>query len=288
LRIAVFGASYTGGWWKSLEDSLNAVGVPAEVVSFGCGGYGTDQAFLSWRKHGVPYRPDIVLFGYSRFDCSSNLNLVRVLEEPDTGLPFSKPRFLLVGDRLQLINVPTPPLGEVPGVVAHFGDWPLAAHEHYFRPADFETRFWRRSVLFSLLEARIAAAREPGALAELYDVRGEGAKLALRIVSQFRQEAEAAGSRFYVVHLPHEDDLRALRGTGECPYPGLLAQVSRMAPVIKPEAAMLETARGQDLSRYFAHGHYTKEFNAVIAGILAEALLAPPDSVLSRRVVRSR
>ena len=287
VRIAVFGASYTGGWWRSLEDSLKAAGVPAEVVSFGCGGYGTDQAFLSWRKHCVSYRPDIVLFGYSRLDCESNVNLVRVLVEPETGIPFMKPRFLLVGDRLQLIDVPTPPLGEVPGVVAHFDGWRFAAHEHYFQPTDFKTRFWRQSVLLSLLEARIAAAREQKALAEFYDEQGEGAKLALRIVRQFRQETEAAGSRFYVVHLPHLDDLRSFQETGACPSPGLLAGVSRMAPVIRPEAAMLESARGQDLSRYFAHGHYSKEFNSVIAHILARALLASPDSVVFRKAVRS-
>lgn len=287
VRIAVFGASYTDGWWRSLKDSLEAAGVPAEVVSFGCGGYGTDQAFLSWRKRGASYRSDIVLFGFSRLDCENNLNLVRMLAEPETGIPFVKPRFLRVGERLQLINVPTPPLDEVPGVVAHFGGWRFAAQEHYFHPTDFETRFWRRSVLLSFLEARIAAAGERKASAEFYDEQGEGAKLTLGIVKQFRQETEAAGSRFFVVHLPHEDDLRSLQETGACPFPGILAGVSRVAPVIRPEAAMLESARGQDLSRYFGNGHYTKEFNSVIARILVRTLVASPDSVLFRRAVRS-
>jgi hypothetical protein len=284
LRIAVFGASYTAGWWQSLEDSLNAAGIPTQVVNFGCGGYGMDQALLRWRKHGVAFRPNVVLFGFSRGDCENNLSLLRLLSEPESGIPFLKPRFVLRAGRLQLINAPTPPLGEVPGIVSGFGRWPVARYEHYYQPADFRSRLWRHSVVLSLLEARITAAREREAVAALYAQNGEVATLTLSILRQFRAETEATGSCFYVVHLPHEDDLQALQDNGSRPFPGLLDSVSGIAPVIMPDSAMLDLARGHALSSYFARGHYAKEFNSLIGRTITKALIASRDSVHFRRL----
>ena len=283
LRVAIFGASYAAGsfetgWWRHLEKALNDAGVRAEVLNFGCGGYAMDQAFLRWRKQGAAYHPHIVLFGFTRQNCENNLNLLRMVCEPDSGIPFMKPRFLLEGDQLRLINTPTPAPEELPGLAARFNEWPLARHEHYFKAEDFQDRPWRRSLLLALLEARIGAAHDRATAADFYQEDGEAARLAVKLIAQFKQEAEAAGSRFYILHLPAEPDLRTLQATGNYPFAGLFAAVNRIAPVIQPEPAMLNTARGHNLSRYFYDGHYTNEFNQVIGATVANALLASPDA----------
>jgi hypothetical protein len=287
LRIALVGTSYTEGtfatgWWRSLEESLNDAGVPAEVLNFGCGGYATDQAFLRWRKEAAAYRPQVVILGFSHGDSDRNLSLFRWFAEPDTGIPFMKPRFLLVHDQLQLINTPTPTPEELPGLVAHFGDWPLARDDGYFAPSDYQTRPWRRSALLDLFQAKLAAANGPQSSGLSPQAEGEAARLTVKIIRQFRSEVEAAGSSFYVVHLPYESDLRAFQDTGAYPFADLLAGIKGAATVFEPESALLAAAQGRNLTRYFYNSHYTGEFNRAVGEAVAQALLARPEAVRFR------
>ena len=287
LRVAIFGASYSAGyfetgWWRALEKTLNAAGVDAEVFNFGCGGYAMDQAFLRWRKQGAAFQPHIVLFGFTRQNCENNLNLLRMVADPDTGIPFMKPRFLLAHDELQLLNTPTPTPEQLPDLVAHFRDWPLAAQEHHFVLEDFSWRAWRHSALLALFEARVASARERKTGESFYEANGEAGQLALKIVRQFKTETEAAGSSFYVVHLPAEADLRTFQATGNYAFADLFAAVQHSATVIQPELALLAAAQGHSLSRYFSDGHYTNEFNPVLGQAVGEALLARPEVIRFR------
>jgi hypothetical protein len=278
LRVALFGASYTAGsfetgWWRSLEKSLNDSGVPAEVFNFGCGGYAMDQSFLRWRNEGAAYHPHVVIFGFTDANSGADLNLFRWFTQSDTGIPFMKPRFVLDHDKLRLINTPTPELDEVPGIVAHFPDWPLARYEHYFVPADYQMLPWRHSALLALFEARFATTDQPVTTGS----SGEAEQLAVKIIRQFKSETEAAGSTFYVVHLPIEPDLRAIQDTGTYPSASLLTAIKGMATVIQPESALLAAAGEHNLSRYFFDGHYTTEFNPVVGQAVAKALLACPE-----------
>ena len=112
-RIAVFGDSFVHGdevafpdtWAATLETALDA-DRPTEVLNFGVGGYGTDQALLRWRTLGHHYTPDLVLVGLQPENVNRNLNLVRALYLPTTGIPFSKPRFVLRDGALTAVNLP--------------------------------------------------------------------------------------------------------------------------------------------------------------------------------------
>ena len=60
LRIALFGDSFTYGsnvpyentWGYYLENNLKQCGLNTEVLNFGVGAYGMDQAYLRWVKLG--------------------------------------------------------------------------------------------------------------------------------------------------------------------------------------------------------------------------------------------
>ena len=101
LRIALFGDSFTAGddvgdeevWGRQLEILLGAAGLRAEVLNFGVGAYGMDQAFLRWKNEGKRYAPDIVIFGLQPENMARNLNVFRQLMH-GSGPPFSKPRLL--------------------------------------------------------------------------------------------------------------------------------------------------------------------------------------------------
>ena len=275
-RISLYGASYSANIGAPLEKALNDTGMHAKVYNFACGGYGTDQALLRWQKDGTAFHPDVVLFGLTRQNSEYNTNLLRILVQPDTGTPFLKPRFLLSNGQLKLINAPTPPPEAVPEIVAHFGGWPLAGHENYFRPSDFGLSLWRRSVLLAFLEARVLG-EDKASSGSGNEGQVEATQLMLRIISQLKQETEAAGSRFLILHLPVEADLLALQKNGEYPFPDLLAAAREISPVIEPGPALLEAAKGHNLSHLFADGHYTHGLNDVVGRVAANALLATPD-----------
>lgn len=288
LRIAIFGPSYADGsfetgWWRTLEGDLQKAGVDAEVLNFACGGYGMDQALLRWRKQGAQYHPHIVLFGFTRENAEANLHLLRLLEDPGSGTPFMKPRFLLEHGQLRLINAPTPTPEEVPGLIAHFSGWALAANELNFSPSDYRSFGWRHSALLSFCEARIAATRQRDRTALLYQSDGEAAQLALKIITQFKTEVENAGSRFCVANLPTEADLRFVQANGSKPFGDLAAAVQRIAPFIETEPALLAAAQGRDLARYFSDGHYTNELRPAVGHAIAAALLPRPEVAPFRR-----
>ena len=277
LRIAVFGGSFTQGnfrhgWWRKLEWELRAEGIDAEVLNFGVAGYGMDQAFLHWRRNGVPYRPDIVVFGFCAANCYDNGNLVRMLQNGETGIPFTKPRYLLEGEKLRLINTPTPPPEALPALYARLTEWPPLAHDRFYHAEDYRMKPWHHSRLLSLIEAKREIFRARAVETEFYRPDGEASLLAERIVDEFAADVKAAGSRFYVLHLPSTPDLERFRETGQFAYAGLYDAIRRKHKVIATEQALLAETHGRPLRELFRFGHYTEPFDVAITRLLVEEL----------------
>ena len=166
LRIALFGDSFTAGdeaaddkiWGgRQLERKLNRNhGIRAEVLNFGVGGYGMDQAFLKWRHQGRQYSPDIVIFGFQSENLDRNVNIFRHLYWTGTPTPFTKPRFVLTNQGLELINSPTIRPEQTIAVYQAFENHPLAAYERHYQSSDAARRWWASSRLagfmFEVLE----------------------------------------------------------------------------------------------------------------------------------------
>ena len=165
LRIAAFGNSFTHGnevtreqsWAVQLETMLNARGIPAEVLNFGVGGYGIDQAYLRWQQQGRQYQPDIVLLGFVAVDVNRLTSLYWKLQ-PNVFItpgsnPFSKPRFVLDDGGLRLINSPTVAPEDMPDFLANFPTSDLARYESAFDPADYQDRWWLSSDALATLDA---------------------------------------------------------------------------------------------------------------------------------------
>jgi hypothetical protein len=285
VRIALFGDSFTAGnvpyregWGYLLESGLRAHGVPAEVLNFGIGGYGLDQAFLRWRALGRRAAPDVVILGFQPENVKRDLNLVRLLYVPDTGLPFSKPRFVLENGRLELINMPAAPPESLPSIVAHLETWPPARYERFHATEDFRDHLWLKSSVLALAASVLADAggRREAAERAFYDPAGEGGALALAIIRQFRAEAESTGASFAIVHLPRIEDLKCLNsGTRALPYADLLAELKRRHDVIETSDGLCRTARERGIRTLFGAGtHYVAAGNRIVADAVAATLLA--------------
>jgi len=104
-RILIVGDSYVEAigvpldstFHKRLERGLNArapSGHRVEVIALGRAGLGTTQEYLTYRRWGVRYDPDIVAVLFVLNDCSDNW--------PWPGASFLKPFLLEVGDSLRL------------------------------------------------------------------------------------------------------------------------------------------------------------------------------------------
>ena len=169
LRIAVFGDSFTAGddvgddetWAYLLERAMNEAGFSVEVLNFGVGAYGMGQAYLRWERLGKSFSPDIVVFGLQPENLKRNVNVFRQLLHR-SGPAFSKPRFALIEDELQLLNAPTLPPEQLMDVFENFSEHPLAPYEFYYQSRFRAARWWSASRLFSLVfEALRQAEDEP-------------------------------------------------------------------------------------------------------------------------------
>jgi hypothetical protein len=275
LRVALFGDSFTHGddvgyadtWGAVLERTARARGANLEVVNFGVGGYGMDQALLRFRKLGPAYHPELVVFGLQPENAGRNLNLVRPIYYPGTGLPFTKPRFLLEQGRLRLVNVPALPPEELPALLSDFEGWALFPDEFFYHPDDYRWRPWYRSRLLRFLISRARSRRAP---ADLLSPDTPSGALALALVEDFAREAAVLGARFVVLALPDRSFLEASGGRGPAGGVELLERVAAQHELVDTGQAL--RAGGSLDAIFLDTGHYTPLGHRLVGERLAAHL----------------
>ena len=111
IRISAFGDSFTYGGDVSLGENwtkqITAIDPSIEVLNYGVGGYGLDQAYLRYLKVGTDYHPNIIFIGYMSQSVDRQVNVLPAFyTNMFHNLVFTKPRFRLEGDRLALLSNP--------------------------------------------------------------------------------------------------------------------------------------------------------------------------------------
>lgn len=271
LRIATFGDSFTFGdevgpdetWQAALERALRERGVAAEVLNFGVSAYGIDQAYLRWRRDGRRFRPDVVLYGFQAENALRDRNVFRPLYFAGTEVPLAKPRFVVRGDDLELLNVPVLPPDELLPVLAAMPQHPLFAYEGFYAPW-FERHWWLASRL-----AAVVATATTGREAAKFRLDPESRELARRLVARFASGVAADGAAFVVVHLPRREDLEVLRAGRELWYDALLRDDLGPLGVVEPTAGVAAVAP----ALFAPRGHYAPALNAMVGTALAEPVL---------------
>lgn len=187
-RILVIGDSFTFGHGVDTEDTfsarLQALLPETEVLNAGIVGVGHDQQLLWLRERGLGLKPDLIVWAYSSADIPRNTVYFRRLADPQTGLDFGKPRYVMKGDRLELIHVPTPLPEQVEAAIADF----LRAHEA-LQPAVV-----RHSRLCRFVADRLQAMLE----------RREQMRLAPALIREFAEVAREHAVPLLVINLPVE------------------------------------------------------------------------------------
>lgn len=111
VRVSAFGDSFTFGSdvddQSTWEYQLEAQDARFEVLNFGVGAYGLDQAYLRYVQDGVHFKPDIVAIGFMSENIYRNLNVFRPFYSSmyQTSI-YTKPRFSVENGTLSLVKNP--------------------------------------------------------------------------------------------------------------------------------------------------------------------------------------
>lgn len=276
LRIALFGDSFTAGddvsddevWGARLERLLLQAGVRAEVLNFGVGAYGMDQAFLRWLHQGQAYEPDIVIFGLQPDNLKRNLNVFRQLMNIN-GPPFSKPRFILADGRLELLNSPTLPPDQLIAAFEDFAAQPLAIHEHFYHSRYVASNWWASSRLASLL---YEALKQESVSPNLYGADSEGGQLGQAIVDAFAKDVREQDTAFIILHLPLQAHL-VWRYNGIAASFQFLLEHFRESYQYIPFEDTLQPIHAND-EFWSPTKHYGPELHTLLAETVAQEILA--------------
>lgn len=285
LRIALFGDSFVQGdevpfentFGYYLEADLYAQGIRAEVLNFGVGGYGMDQAYLRWQSLGQQFQPDIVLFGFMPENMNRNVNIIRLIYFPATEGHFSKPRFVLDGDNLRLVNSPAITPEAVTTVLEQIDTHPLMQYEYYY-DGRYNFGFGSLSAAYAWVKYLLN-----GSIVQYESIppNDERHLVTVGIIEAFDRDVEAAASQFIVVHFPHNPTLQHYFETGTIPHQYVLDEIAVFAPVIQSENAF----ENNDARYWMPRFHYSPVGNQVMATYSANALVGCLDdeSCLSAR-----
>jgi hypothetical protein len=283
LRISVYGDSFTHGDNVPLEDTwpdqLQHLRTDLEVLNFGVPGYGTDQAFLRFRRDGRKFDAQFHILGIMPEDIFRNLSVIRFYLTPTGNIGSSKPRFVLASGKLETVNSPVLSRDAFLDTVLQKDVSSVIKHDYWYRDEEQRYPFYYhlqtvRAVLSLYNTYQRRAIRN-----QFYtDPEGEALRVTAAIAEAFKNEVEDLGSRPYVIILPMRDLLDA-HGSGAFPLVEMLK--ARSIAVLDAGPAFAAKARevGAD-ALYLPDGHLTALGNRLIAEEINRALSSEFDRAL--------
>ncbi len=278
LRIALFGDSFVAGeevkddeaWSYQLEQLLKQAGIKAEVLNFGVSGFNMTQAYLTWQHRGKLFSPDIVIFGFQPENIDRNVNIFPHFQYPGWIVPFARPRFVLTGGELSLVNYPSLPPDQLYAVNEGLESHPLAVHEFYYKGRDPVYRMWSFSRLATLIHVALNYHIEQAS--DDHGLHSEKGKLAVAIVDSFSKDVRNSGANFIMLHLPRLEHLRNYFEGKDASYQPVLQYLQQVFQFID----VLEFLEPKYSERdYFQPGrHYGSEIHRRVAETVAADLLS--------------
>jgi hypothetical protein len=267
-RVALVGDSFVFAERVRFEDSWGHLlesgsGGKLQVLNFGVGGYGVDQAYLRFRKEVLAWKPDVVILGFPLADLHRSMTVYPFIDWPEWDMPFSKPRLIRDKGVLRPLNVPSLPPPEVFGRRSidqlPFLEFDVGYRRHEWEWGIFDALLGKRW-LFSFFPRWVE--RNPNVSDE------ELIEVNRAILLEFMSLANAHGVKPLIVYFPGKPEmLRRKRGEmadgqrimKEIGVPFLDAGPCLMK--LDPETAYVVD-----------DPHYSPPGNAAVAGCVAGAL----------------
>lgn len=274
LRVLFFGDSFTFG--DEIPDNATFEAIiegrrpQVEAINFGVSAYGTDQAWLRYRRVGRELQADVVCIGLMLENIGRNVNRYRPLWNTRTGFCGAKPRFYLdaVGD-LQLAVQPFPTRESL--LEALLGNRlieEIAEHEYWLgKPQVWTGRYCSLGRILGGILAEYE--RSPPKLWR--DHTGEPFRVTMAVLEGFHMEALADGARAApVLIFPTRGALFDYALEGRSYWRELLDELERrgipyidLIPPLVQRQIELDEQEGP-MSLYYG-GHLTSVGNSVVA-----------------------
>ena len=280
--VSSYGDSFTFGdevsddaaWSHVLSRRLGA-----RVANFGVGGYGTDQAFLRFKKNTHDHA-HLTILGIYPDDLKRNVNQQRYFLSPAPATYLGlKPRFVLDGDVLKLEPLPTMTHASYLDSFEHPARY--FAFEHFLPGTPEGPLMW--SFPFSLSIARAALSPQvvnwmrgkPGWSDFASDGHASHAlAITAAIARAFQALAAERGKRVVVVLFPSESSFESYRRGDELPTAALAALLATTGSDVLDLTAGFDDYLGRrqygDLLHPPPDSHYTPEGNRVVADLVYE------------------
>lgn len=277
-RVITFGDSFTFGdevpGDASFQWLLEGIDPALEVLNFGVGGFGTDQALLRYRRMGRDLGAEVACMGILLENIGRNVNRYRPLWNTSTGLCVTKPRFVLgTGGALELVAQPFATRAELRAAILDGSVIDrIREHEYWLGP---HVPTGKLSGTLRLLYGYLAYRDR--AVARLWkDTAGEPFQVTVALLEAFHREALADGARLApILIFPSKEDLRRYALPGRPYWTALMAELDRRGvPYVDLVTPLAERARELDedppaASLYFG-GHLSRAGNAVVARVLLD------------------
>jgi len=283
VRISVYGDSFTHGDGVPLEhtwaDQLQNLRADLQVLNFGVPAYGTDQAFLRFRRDGRKFDAQVHILGIWPEDLIRNISVIRFYLAPSENLGASKPRFILTSGKLAVVNSPVLSEQAFLDTVLQRDVSPVVEHDYWYRKN--EQRFppyyhWR--TVRAALSVYNAYERRETRKRLYFDQEGEALRVTAAIAEAFKNDVEHLGSRAYVLIIPMRELLDAHRA-GAFPLVEMLK--ARSISVLDTGPAFSAKAREVGVDPlYLPDGHLTALGNRVVAEEINRALSREFDRAL--------
>ena len=224
LRIEAFGDSFTFGGDAPLDATwakqMAAIAPSIEVLNFGVGAYGFDQAYLRYLKVGEDYHPNIVLIGYMSENLCRDVNVFRPFYTTQfRNVVFSKPRFRLENNQLVLLPNPLSTYADYEKFLRNESEVlaQLGQNDHWYQvnyskgPLDFLPSVRLGKVFFAQFKKHLT---DPVfTLDGRYNERSEAYQVTTRIFDAFYQKALDNGELPIILVFPDiNDQARNRRG----------------------------------------------------------------------------
>ncbi len=218
VRIACFGDSFTHGdaaaCWDTWPELLHQSDDGLEVMNFGVGGYGVDQAFLRYQYDGIKYKPDVVLIGFMTLNFERCVNVYRPFLRPKTGMPLAKPRYYLKDDQLVLQQNPMQSLADYARLLEAPDTYLAALRENDFH---YENAFFDRSdhPLGTVRILQFAWEKiqrgKPLRSDGMFNVESEAFAISFRLMDAFAERVRSDGATPVMVLFPGKEDIKNVR-----------------------------------------------------------------------------
>jgi hypothetical protein len=273
-RIAILGDSFTFGkevlyedtWGFLLEQGL---GSSFQVLNFGVGGYGVDQAYLRYDKDVRMWKPKIMIYGFMWHAVRRSMMVYPFLSV-NFHFPFSKPRYILRDGELEKINVPALAPENIFSNRSIF-DLPFLEYDPGYKQSE-----WHKEIYHSSYLARLFVSIFPSWSAITPDVSDEALlSVNTAILKAFVRLAMKSGAIPIVVYFPEEKELTNANWSF---FTALGKRVLHEADIAYTDITpcILEL---NPTDRFVpSGGHYSAQGNAAVAQCLRTVVNAALDS----------